>query len=112
MNLLFHVLMTLTGFCALGLVALYLSKLRAATTSQRLERILNGRSRDTLRLRSTMAISMRLFAVTAWLREHLGMSVEPKLQERFEQAGILARSQHDLYLVSRSVGALLMLVAA
>ena len=112
MNLLFHVLMTLTGFCAFGLVAVYLFKLRAATTSQRLARILNGRSRDTLRLRSTMAISMRLFAFTAWLREHLGMSVEPKLQERFEKAGILSRSQHDLYLVSRSIGALLMLVAA
>ena len=112
MNLLFHMLLMLTSFCALGLVAVYLSKVRAATASQRLARILNGSPRNALRLRSAMALSMRLFAFTAWLREHLGMSVGPQLQERFEQAGILSRSEHDLYLVSRSAGALLMLVAA
>lgn len=112
MNLLFAMLLTLTGFCAFGLVAVSLSKLRSTTTSQRVASILHSGPRKPTRRSRARSVPHKLFAFTAWIREHLGMSVGPKLQERFEQAGILARSHHDLYLVSRSVGPLLILIAA
>jgi tight adherence protein C len=112
MNLLFYAMMTLTGFCAAGLIASTLLSRADRTALRRAQLILNGAPRASVEMRKPRALPQKLFAITAWLRENMGMTVNPKLAERFEQAGILSPSHRDVYLVGRILGPILALLAA
>ena len=112
MNLLFYVMLTLFGTCAIGLVALSLLSRSGRSTMRRAQVILEGNQKAGVSMRKSAALPQKLFAVTGWLREHLGMSVNPKLADRFEQAGILASTHRDAYLVARMIGPILALLGA
>jgi tight adherence protein C len=112
MNLIFYTMMTLTGFCGVGLVALSLLGRSGRTTLSRARLVLNGTPSAGPEVRKAAALPQRLFAVTAWLRENLGMSVNAALAERFEQAGIVSVSYRDAYLISRIVLPVLALITA
>jgi tight adherence protein C len=112
MNLLFYAMMTLTGFCAAGLIASTLLSRADRSALRRAQLILNGAPRASVEMRKPRALPQKLFAITAWLRENMGMTVNPKLAERFEQAGILSPSHRDVYLVGRILGPILALLAA
>jgi tight adherence protein C len=112
MNLLFYTMMMLSGTCAVGLIALSLLSRSGRTTMRRAQVIFHGTPKAGFEIRKAAALPRKLFALTGWLRENLGMSVNPKLADRFEQAGILSAAHRDVYLVGRMVGPILGLVAA
>jgi tight adherence protein C len=112
MNLLFYAMMLFTGTCGVGLVVLWLLSRSGRSTMRRAQLILNGEPRTSFELRKAAAIPQKLFALTGWLRENMGMSVNPKLAERFDQAGIISPSHKDAYLVARILGPILALIAA
>ncbi len=112
MNLLFYTMMMLCGTCAVGLVALSLLSRSGRNTLRRAQLVLHGTSRPSVQIRKAAVLPQKLFAVTGWLRQNLGMEVNPKLADRFEQAGILAPTHRDAYLVGRILGPILALIAA
>jgi tight adherence protein C len=112
MNLLFYAMMLLTGFCGVGLVALSLLSRGDRTSVRRAQIVLNGAPKAGFEIRKAAALPKKFFAVTGWLRENMGMSVNPKLAERFDQAGILTSAHRDAYLVARILGPILALIAA
>jgi tight adherence protein C len=113
MNLLFYIMMLLSGTCAVGLIALSLLSRSGRATLRRAQVILNGAPRPGIEgQKAAAALPLKLLAISSWLRENLGMTVNPKLAERFEQAGIVAPSHRDTYLVARIVGPILGVIAA
>jgi tight adherence protein C len=112
MNVLFYLMMMLSGTCAAGLIALSLLGRGRRTTLRRVQAIVDGRAKPLVPERMSGAMSRKLLAVSAWLRENLGMSVNAELAERFEQAGILEPSHRDAYLVARLLAPILALIAA
>ncbi len=112
MNLIFYTMMMLCGTCAVGLVAMSVLSRSGRAMQRRAQLILSGSHRSELEIRKPAVLPQKLFAVTGWLRENLGMSVSPVLAERFEQAGIFASTHRDAYLVGRILGPILALIAA
>jgi tight adherence protein C len=112
MNLLFYIMMTLAGFCGLGLVAAAIFNHGSRVTSKRVLMVLTGLHGAKLDLRGKRKLQKKVFATTHWLRARLGMSIDSQLTERFESSGIHNSSYRDLYLAARLLGPILAVVVA
>jgi tight adherence protein C len=110
MNVLFYTMMTLSGFCALGLVtAAWLSRGSRVATRRALI-VLSGTHTAAPDRKQNSVLRQQMFALIGWLRNTLGLSVGNKLIARFEQAGVASPAHRDFYVVSRIVGPLIAIV--
>ncbi len=111
MSYLFYGMMMLSTFCLFGVVMSALAERRLSNSSRRVHEILSSSTQLALPVIS-VSPKDRLYGALGWLRDHLGMSINPGLTLRFERAGINESNHQDLYLVSRMLGPLLAIVAA
>lgn len=112
MSIFFYLMMTMTGFCCFGLVAVALLG-RGSRTSKRVLAILGtSQHQQGLDVRKSAQIQSKLYALTHWLRGVLGMSADSKLVEQFERAGIYSNGQRDFFLIARILGPILAFLVA
>jgi tight adherence protein C len=107
MNWLFYTTMTLSGFCALGLVAAAWMSRGSRVATRRALSVLNASHVTTTERRQPSILRQQMFAVARWLRDTLGLSLGAKQIERFEQAGVMSSAHRDIFVVSRIVAPLL-----
>ena len=113
MNYIVFTSILLTSFSALGLLAsVMLTRSTRATSERILEVTFGQRAQSHKRGLASIAFRERLFGLVRWVRSRLGMGVNAKLLERFNQAGFRSRTASDTYFTARLLGPLAALAAA
>ena len=112
MNALFYLMMTLTGFCGFGLVAAYVLRHHAKVTQKRVLMVLTATRSAAVEAKQRDLAKERIIGAIRWLRARLGLTVDPKLLERFEKGGVQNSAYPDIYLASRIVGPILAFIVA
>jgi len=101
MNLLFYALTDLTIFIAIGLIASIMFGRASRATAQR---VISVTQRQQSVQRSSLGaheLQKKIFAAVSSLRSRLGLSENPRLTERFVQAGFRNSAHRDLYMATR-----------
>ena len=101
MNMLFYVMVTLTVFCGLGILASVILSRTSRATSRRVAMIRESRQQAPTSPARTKKARKNLLTAISWLRERLNISDDPKLAARFDRAGFYVRSYRDIYLAAR-----------
>jgi tight adherence protein C len=101
MNLLFYALTDLTILIAIGLIASIVYGRASRATAQRV--ILVTQRQQSVHRSSPRSpkLQKKIFATVSWLRSRLGLSENPRLTERFVQAGFRNSAHRDLYMTTR-----------
>jgi len=103
MNLLFYALTGLTIFLAISLLATLLLDGPARVTARRVMAVAQRQPSAQPGTLHSERLQKRILAGAGWLRGRLGLSDNPRLAERFVQAGFRKGSQRDLYLAARAL---------
>jgi len=109
MHVLFYAMVTITGFCGMGMLASVMLSRTARVASRRVFNVLHGEQQANVVRRGSGGFRKKMLKALAWLRERLGMADDPKLMLRFESAGLFQSSYRDLYVAARVIGPLLAL---
>ncbi len=112
MNLLLYALVTVTGFCGMGVLASAVLSRTSRVASRRILNIIQNRHVAPEVKGESIDLRKMMFQAVAWLRERLGMSDNPDLVQRFERAGLFSSSHRDLYLAIRVIGPIITLILA
>jgi tight adherence protein C len=110
MNWLFYTTVTMTGFCAIGLVAAAWLSRSSRVVTRRAMTVLNASHAVRPERRTKTVFQQQMLALVSWLRDTLGLSVGAKQIARFEQAGVMKSADRDLFVVSRILAPLLAIV--
>lgn len=111
MTPLFFLMILVTCFCGMGLLAsIMLSKTSRATASRLFEVTGRGASGQP-RATSQEQMKRKVLEAATWLRARLGLRHTPEMIDRFIAAGIQSSAARDLYAAIRILGPLLGLAA-
>lgn len=110
MNTLFYLMMGITIFCGVAVVACGLLSQTARGVSVRVLTVAKGGRVAKPQRELSRQFQGRFFAAVHWLRSHIGFTDDPKLLERFSQSGHNTDAYRDLYGTARILGPLLGLV--
>ena len=111
MNILLYVLVTLTGFCAMGVLAAIMLSRSTRAASQRVMNVMHGGQLEGGRADRSKELQQKIFAVVRSLRSRLGMSEDPRLTARFLSAGLIGGHYVDIYIACRMLGPIVALAA-
>lgn len=107
MNYIVFTSVLITSFSALGLLAsIMLTRTSRATSERILQVTLGQQARSSMKAPASVALRQQLFVAVRWVRSRLGMGVNPKLLERFNQAGIHSATASETYFTARMLGPL------
>jgi tight adherence protein C len=112
MDFLFYSVVTVTGFCGLGVLASAVLSRTSRVASRRILNIIQNRYVAPEVKGHSIDFRRKMLQAVAWLRERIGMADNPELVQRFERAGLFASTHRDLYLAARVMGPLITLVLA
>lgn len=101
MNLLLYALASLTVFLGISLCAAVIVRRPSRVTARRVIAIAQRQQPARPAAQQSEKLQKRILAAAGWLRSRLGLSDNPRLAERFVQAGFRKSSQRDLYLAAR-----------
>lgn len=101
MNLLFYALTDLTIFIAIGLIASIVYGRASRATAERVSLVTQKQQLVQRSTPRSQKLQKKIFATVSWLRSRLGLSENPRLTERFVQAGFRNSAHRDLYMATR-----------
>jgi tight adherence protein C len=101
MNLFFYALTDLTIFIAIGLIASIMFGRASSATAQRVISVTQRQQSVQRSSVRSQELQKKIFTAVSWLRSRLGLSENPRLTERFVQAGFRNNAHRDLYMATR-----------
>ena len=105
MNHLYYFAMMSMIFSAMGLIGCFMLTRTSRAISDRVRQVtLGGPSRTAPRASRANELQQRLFEGVHWTRTRLGMIENPKLLERFANAGLKSSAARDTYFAARLLG--------
>ncbi len=92
-------------FSVMGLLGSFMLTRTSRAASERVLMVTQGRTTQLPSTRASLAdLQKKLFDGVRWLRSRLGMTENPKLLERFTQAGFRSAAARDTYFAARMIG--------